>query len=159
MIRTLAAGNWPFAFPKYSCRPVIFHEEGKLLINFGRAALMGSAANPRKPHLPALNDQQKEALDAIEAIARATEIQFATQPGDMHFINNLTTLHRRDGFTNDPDHKRHLVRMRLYDSVMGSTIPQAMERDFAKAFGKEGDRMFHIEPMPSSFFPLRMYPN
>lgn len=159
LIRVLAAGNWPFAFPKFNCRPVIFSEGTRLLINFGRAALMGSAANPRNPCLPSISQQQREALDAIEAIARATEVHFATVPGDIHMINNMSVLHRRDGFVNDPDHERHLVRMRLYDSVMGSTIPEAMEREWAKAFGSNGDKIFHIEPMPSSFFPLRMYPN
>lgn len=80
LIRVLAAGNWPFALPRYLCRPVIFNENGKVLFNFGRAALLGSSANPRKAHLPALNTQQQEALDAIEAIARATEFGFRTQP-------------------------------------------------------------------------------
>lgn len=159
LVRVLAAGNWPFSFPKFTCRPVIFSEGGRLLINFGRAALVGSTANPRNPRLPTISQQQKEALDAIEAIARATEVQFATMPGDIHMINNFSVLHRRDGFVNDPAHERHLVRMRLYDSAMGSTIPEAMEREWANAFGRNGDRIFHIEPMPSSFFPLRMYPN
>lgn len=80
LIRVLAAGNWPFALPRYQCRPVIFNENGKVLFNFGRASLLGSSANPRKAHLPALNTQQQEALDAIEAIARATEFGFRTQP-------------------------------------------------------------------------------
>lgn len=80
LIRVLAAGNWPFALPRYQCRPVIFNENGKVLFNFGRAPLLGSSANPRKAHLPALNAQQQEALDAIETIARATEFGFQTQP-------------------------------------------------------------------------------
>lgn len=80
LIRVLAAGNWPFALPRYQCRPVIFNESGKVLFNFGRAPLLGSSANPRKAHLPALNAQQQEALDAIETIARATEFGFRTQP-------------------------------------------------------------------------------
>lgn len=159
LVRVLAAGNWPFAFPRFSCRPVVFFEKGKLLINFGRAALMGSAANPRNPRLPVITQAQKEALDVIEAIARATEVQFATLPGDIHMINNTSVLHRRDGFVNDPSHERHLVRMRLYDSVAGCSVPEAMQREWTKAFGSDGDKMFHIEPMPSSFFPLRMYPN
>ncbi|CAN8099777.1 unnamed protein product [Discula destructiva] len=158
LVRVLAAGNWPFALPRYLCRPVIFNENGRVLFNFGRAALMGSTANPRKAHLPTITAKQLEALDAIESIARATEFAFTTQPGDMHFINNMAVLHRRDGFTNDADQSRHLVRMRLSDSVYGTGIP-SLRREWADAFNEEGDRTFHIEPMPAGYFPLRKYPN
>ncbi|ROW11138.1 hypothetical protein VMCG_01171 [Cytospora schulzeri] len=161
LIRVLAREDWPFAFPRYHCRPVLFHLDGKLIMNFGRVPLMGSLAHPRKAHLPTLNTQQIEALDAIEAIARATEFQFSTQEGDLHFINNLSILHRRDGFADgvSSDQKRHLVRMRLRSSTLGYTIPQALDRDWADAFEKDGDRVWHIQPMPDGYFPLRSEPN
>lgn len=158
LLRVMAAGNWPFSFPRYLNRPILFNENGKVLMNFGRAALCGSAAHPRKATLPTINDQQKEALDAIEAIARATEFSFATQPGDIHFINNQAVLHRRDGFVDGADHHRHLVRMRLSSSTLGTSIP-ALAREWKDAFGEDGDLAFHIEPMPAGFFPLRQYPN
>ncbi|KUI67834.1 hypothetical protein VM1G_02709 [Cytospora mali] len=161
LIRVLAREDWPFAFPRYHCRPVLFHQDGKLIMNFGRVPLLGSLAHPRKAHLPALNAQQIEALDAIEAIARATEFQFSTQSGDLHFINNLSVLHRRDGFIDgeSADQKRHLVRMRLRSSTLGYTIPQALGRDWSDAFEKDGDRVWHIQPMPDTYFPLRTGPN
>lgn len=158
LVRVLAAGNWPFAFPRYQCRPVIFNEKGKVLFNFGRAPLVGSSIHPRKSRLPTLSAQQLEALDAIEAIARATEFSFQTQPGDMHFISNQTVLHRRDGFTDGPGQRRHLVRLRLSNSTLGSNV-EALSREWQDAFGDKGDRVFHFEPMPSPFFPLRKYPN
>lgn len=130
-------------------------------MNFGRVPLMGSLAHPRKARLPTLNAQQIEALDAIEAIARATEFQFSTQEGDLHFINNLSVLHRRDGFVDgvSADQKRHLVRMRLRSSTLGYTIPQALDREWSDAFEKDGDRVWHIQPMPDGYFPLRTEPN
>lgn len=130
--------------------------DDRLAINFGRAPLIGSSAHPRKEYLPVLNSQQMEALNAIEAIARATEFQFATMPGDLHFINNTTVLHRRDGFVDDETHKRHLVRLRLSSDA---SIPQSLSREWTQAFGDAGDRIFHIEPVPPGFFPLRSYPN
>lgn len=147
--------------PRYHCRPVLFHQDGQLVMNFGRVPLLGSAAHPRKAHLPAINAQQLEALDAIEAIARATEFHFSTVAGDLHFINNLSILHRRDGFVDgeSTDQKRHLVRMRLRSSALGYTIPQALGRDWSDAFEKEGDRVWHIQPMPDTYFPLRTGPN
>lgn len=99
LIRVLAAGNWPFALPRYQCRPVIFNENGKVLFNFGRAPLLGSSANPRKAHLPGLSIQQQEALDVIEAIARATEFGFRTQPVS-------TTFQCRDVRSRVPDKTR-----------------------------------------------------
>jgi hypothetical protein len=58
-------------------------------MNFGRTPLLGSASHPRPSDLPALTALQSEALDAIEAIGRATQLEMRTEPGDIHFINNL----------------------------------------------------------------------
>jgi hypothetical protein len=130
-------------------------------MNFGRAALLGNEAHPRPAHLPMLNSRQIEALDAIEAIARATELEIQTQAGDMHFINNLSVLHRREGFANGtaPTERRHLVRMRLRSSELGWSIPEPLRRSWEEAFKENGSRHWHIEPMPSFFFPLRRHPN
>ncbi|KAM0527200.1 hypothetical protein ACHAO3_004795 [Verticillium nonalfalfae] len=161
IIRTLARSDWPFAFPRFHCRPILFNHQGKVIINFGRAPLLGSAAHPRPEHLPALSARQVEALDAVEAIAQATQLEIQTQAGDMHFINNLVVLHRREGFVNGegPHEKRHLVRMILRDSQLGWAIPDELKRDWFDAFEKDADRAWHLEPMPEGFFPLRINTN
>ena len=130
-------------------------------MNFGRAPLVGNEAHPRPRHLPAITARQLEALDAIEAIARATELEIQTQPGDMHFINNLGILHRREGFSDGqgPDQQRHLVRMRLRSSTHGWSIPPELKGEWHEAFDKEARRVWHLEPMPEGYFPLRKYPN
>lgn len=147
--------------PEFHCRPVLFNHEGRLITNFGRAALVGNDAHPRPEQLPGISARQLEALDAIEAIARATELSITTRPGDMHFVNNLSILHRRDGFVNGPpgSSPRHLVRMRLRDDELGWSIPDALEPEWEKAFGSKGSRVWHLEPMPSGYFPLRKQPN
>ncbi|KAF7537848.1 hypothetical protein G7054_g3378 [Neopestalotiopsis clavispora] len=161
VIRTLAKSDWPFAFPHFQCRPVIFQEDSRLIMNFGRTPLLGNATHPRPEHLPKTNERQKEALDLIEAIAKATQLEIKTQPGDMHFINNLAVLHRREGFTNGQakQEKRHLVRMRLRSSEMGWTIPTELQRDWHDAFEKDLAKTWHLEPMPGDAFPLRKYTN
>lgn len=161
VIRTLAKSDWPFAFPHFQCRPVIFQEGSRLIMNFGRTPLLGNATHPRPEHLPQTNDRQKEALDLIEAIAKATQLEIKTQPGDMHFINNLAVLHRREGFTNGQaqQEKRHLVRMRLRSSELGWTIPAELQRDWHDAFEKDLAKTWHLEPMPGDAFPLRKYTN
>jgi len=131
-------------------------------MNFGRAALLGSAFHPRPARLPTLNTRQIEALNAVEAVAQATQLEIQTQAGDMHFINNLAVLHRREEFADgeSPMEKRHLVRMRLRDSQRGWEIPEPLRREWYEAFEREdGNKVWHLEPMPDAFFPLRKYPN
>jgi hypothetical protein len=131
-------------------------------MNFGRAALLGSAIHPRAARLPSLTARQIEALDAIEAAAQATQLEIQTRAGDMHFINNLAVLHRREGFVNGDSamERRHLVRMRLRDSRRGWKIPESLKNEWYDAFEKpDADKVWHLEPMPDAFFPLRKYPN
>lgn len=130
-------------------------------MNFGRAALLGSEAHPRAAHLPSVTRRQMEALDAIETIAQATQLEIQTQAGDMHFINNLTVLHRREGFVNGESakEKRHLVRMRLRSAEQGWSIPRELESEWHEAFNDEDVKQWHPEPMPLYFFPMRQQPN
>lgn len=131
-------------------------------MNFGRAALLGSAIHPRPARLPSLSARQIEALDAIEAVAQATQLEIQTVAGDVHFINNLAVLHRREGFVDGDStmEKRHLVRMRLRDSQCGWEIPEPLKREWYEAFErKDAEKVWHLEPMPDAFFPLRKYPN
>ena len=155
-------------------RPVLFYHASHLIINYCPAALLGSAAQPRPSHLPSLTPQQREALEVVEAIARATELKITTRPGDLHFINNLAVLHRRDEFVDDEandeanadatgvaktkgKNKRHLVRMRIRNQELGSDLPDCLKGSWEEVFGEEGERVWHLEPMPEGFFPLRKY--
>ncbi|KAI0974524.1 hypothetical protein F4678DRAFT_470516 [Xylaria arbuscula] len=161
VIRTLTKSDWPIAFPRFQCRPLLFYHESKLIMNFSRTPLLGSATHPRPGHLPQLNDRQCEALDLVEAIARAIQLEIKTRSGDMHFINNFTILHRREGFVDgaSPDEKRHLVRMRLRSSTMGWSIPESLHQEWTDAFAENGPKTWHLEPMPGDAFPLRKYTN
>ncbi|KAI1431144.1 hypothetical protein GGR50DRAFT_681073 [Xylaria sp. CBS 124048] len=161
IIRTLTKSDWPIAYPKFQCRPLMFYHDSKLIMNFGRTPLLGSATHPRPEHLPQPNERQREALDLVEAIARALQMEIKTRSGDMHFINNFTILHRREGFVNgaSPDEKRHLVRMRLRDSRIGWSIPDPLRQEWTDAFGRTGPKTWHLEPMPGDAFPLRKYTN
>ncbi|KAI8961856.1 Clavaminate synthase-like protein [Daldinia sp. FL1419] len=161
IIRTLAKSDWPFAFPRFQCRPLLFYHNSKLMMNFGRTPLLGNAIHPRPEHLPKLNDRQREALDVVEAIAQAVQLEIKTQAGDMHFINNLAVLHRREGFVDgdSPQYKRHLVRMRLRSSRLGWDVPNELKREWHDAFDAGTYQTWHLEPMPGDVFPLRKYTN
>ncbi|KID66666.1 Taurine catabolism dioxygenase TauD/TfdA, partial [Metarhizium hybridum] len=161
LVRVLARSDWPFALPRFQCRPVLFYHDRRIISNFGRAALLGSASHVRPDRLPKLNSIQIEALDAIERIAQATQLEITTQAGDIHFINNLAVLHRREGFTNGSSttEKRHLVRMRLRDSEMGWSIPNDLKDEWVETFDPKLNRVWHLESMPDGFFPLRSQAN
>ena len=104
---------------------------------------------------------QIEALDAIENIAKAVQLDIRTQAGDIHFINNFAILHRREGFVNGeaPQQRRHLVRMRLRDDDLGWKLPQDLKQEWSAAFDEGTGRVWHLEPMPDGFFPLRSQAN
>lgn len=161
IIRTLAKSDWPFALPRFQCRPILYYHDSRLVMNFGRTPLMGNAVHPRPERLPKLNDRQREALDMVEAIAQAVQLEIKTQAGDMHFINNLAILHRREGFVDgeSPQHKRHLVRMRLRSSRLGWDIPDDLKQEWHNAFDADTYQTWHLEPMPGDVFPLRKYTN
>ncbi|KAI0175654.1 Clavaminate synthase-like protein [Hypoxylon sp. FL1284] len=161
IIRTLARSDWPFALPRFQCRPLLFWHDSRLVMNFGRTPLLGNAVHPRPDHLPKLNDRQREALDVVEAIAQAVQLEVKTQPGDMHFINNLAILHRREGFVDgeSSEQKRHLVRMRLRSTRLGWEIPDSLKQEWHDAFDKDTCQTWHLEPMPGDVFPLRKYTN
>ena len=148
--------------PHFQCRPLLFHHESRVMMNFGRTPLMGNDVHPRDKSLPMISKVQEEALDEIEKIARELQLEIKTQSGDMHFINNFTVLHRREGFVNGPEaqQKRHLVRMRLRNSDLGWPVPEELQEDWDDAFsGESATERWNLEPMFGDEFPLRKFTN
>jgi hypothetical protein len=130
--------------------------------------LLGSRAHPRPPHLPPLSLSQISALYLFQDLAEKYCLSIPLQVGDIHFINNLAVVHRRDAFENAPGRKRHLIRMWLRSEEHAWELPRVLKQEcgWDSAFGiggsdEDGDReeVWHIEPMPHCFFPLRIYQN
>ncbi|MEM8954005.1 MAG: TauD/TfdA family dioxygenase [Verrucomicrobiota bacterium] len=86
------------------------------------------------PDLPSLSEKQIEALDFLESVAAEPElhVRFLQRPGDILFLNNWTTLHRRTEFEDwpNPTEKRHILRIWL-------SVPNSRPLDpvFADNFG------------------------
>jgi len=79
-------------------------------------------------------------------------------------VNNLAVLHRRDAFEIAPERRRHLVRMWCRSGTLGWEIPEVLKGvcGWDDAFGENGEEreeVWHIEPMPGGYFPLRRYGN
>lgn len=160
-IRLLSQSDWVFPSQEACPRPIFFYHNKRFIVNFGRIPLVGNAIHPRSPSLPAISKQQHQALDDIENAARRVQLEIKTQPGDIHFINNLFILHRRDCFK-DGDQAgelRHLVRMRLKDDVLHWDLPDGLKKEWSSCFNNMSSKLWHIDPMPQGYFPLRSYPN
>ncbi len=86
------------------------------------------------PTLPNLSDRQREAMDFLEEVAGDPEIhvRFRQEPGDILFLNNWVTLHRRTAFEDhgDPEEKRCLFRLWL-----SAPNSRPLDPQFAENYG------------------------
>jgi hypothetical protein len=89
------------------------------------------------PDCPSLSNQQKEALDFLDSVCERNQLQtrFTLKRGDILFLNNWTTLHRRTAFEDfsDLNKRRHLLRVWL--SVANS---RPIDNSFLSNFGAVG---------------------
>ncbi|KAL2075044.1 hypothetical protein VTL71DRAFT_8824 [Oculimacula yallundae] len=156
VIATLASPDWPFALPYFYQRPILFHHASRIIFCFTRLALVGNEFYPRPTSIPSISSRQREALDIVNDLAEKSRLEITLQAGDIYFVNNLALLHRRDEFADDEVHKRHLVRMHLRNEKLGWEIPNELKRFWDEAMDEDRDESWHIEPMPESFFPLKL---
>jgi len=67
--------------------------------------------------VPRLSTQQREVLDLMDRLMPSDALCYSMvlEPGDMQLLNNYVTLHSRTPFEDfdDPDQKRHLLRLWL----------------------------------------------
>ena len=95
----------------YCKQPIFSMTEGKFACNLLRVLIDRAYA---LPELPDMSHEQKRALDAIEETASLPEMHFTFRqsPGDILFLNNWITLHRRSEFVDfpEPEKKRHILR-------------------------------------------------
>ena len=98
----------------YCQQPVFSFTDGKFACNLLRVLIERAHATSE---LPDLSDLQREALDYIAELADSPQmhVSFMQQPGDILFLNNWVTLHRRSEFEDFPEEekKRHILRLWL----------------------------------------------
>tara|TARA_R110002096_G_scaffold238581_4_gene430129 strand:- start:3839 stop:4858 length:1020 start_codon:yes stop_codon:yes gene_type:complete len=98
----------------YCEQPIFSFQDGVFASAFLRVLIERAY---QREDLPAMTDRQREALDLIEAIAadETLHLRFHQQPGDLLFLNNWVTYHRRTEFEDDPDpeKRRHILRIWL----------------------------------------------
>ncbi len=114
------------------CRqPIFAFRDGHFACAFLRVLIDRADADP---DLPGLSPVQREAMDFLEEVAGdpAIHVRFRQEPGDLLFLNNWVTLHRRTAFEDhaDPEEKRCLFRLWL-------SVPNSRPLDprFAENYG------------------------
>jgi hypothetical protein len=89
------------------------------------------------PDCPSLSNQQKEALDFLDSVCERNQLQtrFTLKRGDILFLNNWTTLHRRTAFEDFADLKQRRHLLRVWLSVANS---RPIDNSFLSNFGAVG---------------------
>lgn len=80
-------------------------------------------ASQRHDSAPRLTDEQRDAMDAYDALVEDPEnrVEMLLRPGEMQFVNNYHVLHGRRRYVDDPStgSVRWLKRLWLATSVLG----------------------------------------
>jgi hypothetical protein len=152
LIHTLAKPNWPHdtygRSPAFYNRPLLYHIDDKVILNFSRRLLTGHSDSPRTPGIPGLTEDQAEALDAIEFIAQKNQLDMSMKKGDLRFINNMSMIHCRESFEDDEKNHRHLLRLWLSNRDQKWKLDPVLEVAWARAFeDRERDIHWDISPV------------
>ncbi|MPY76144.1 MAG: hypothetical protein GEU87_18015 [Alphaproteobacteria bacterium] len=98
----------------YYALPVFSRHQGRLIVCFVRRFVESAQRFPERPRL---SRSQMDALEMVSELATRPEfrLDITFDPGDIQFVNNLTTMHSRTGYEDypEPERKRHLLRLWL----------------------------------------------
>ena len=98
----------------YCMQPIFSSQNGFFACSYLRVLIDRADQDPNCPNLSKL---QKESIDFLDSVCEREEIQtrIRLEKGNLLFLNNWTTLHRRTAFTDFPekDRQRHFLRIWL----------------------------------------------
>ncbi|KAI5918225.1 hypothetical protein F4810DRAFT_726209 [Camillea tinctor] len=139
LIHVLAEPDWPFDThgrdPAYYKRALMYHEDGKLLVNFSKQSLVGqNSVNPRTKGIPGLTEAQAEALDALDYIGSQNEVNQISMKGDIRLFNNLALMHRRAPYTDSGNNYRHLLRLWIHNESECWRLPEDLRVAWDRTF-------------------------
>ncbi|KAK7988934.1 lin1 family protein [Apiospora arundinis] len=151
--------NWDYevfekADKQWTERPLMFHSEAKdsrperIALQYARRYFVGFGALPRSPDIPPISEAQAEALDTLHFLGDKFCVNTDFQKGDMQYVNNLAVFHARDGFTDSPEKKRHLLRLWLRDPENAWETPEVLRPRWAQLYDgiTPESQVFPLEP-------------
>ncbi|KAJ3120514.1 hypothetical protein HK100_012756 [Physocladia obscura] len=98
---------------KFAKRPLLFHENGRIIAAIARRSVTGYGIWGRHKSLPRATEEQKEALDTLHFLGRKHSLNIPIRRGDIQFLNNYEVFHAREAYTDSAEKQRHLVRLYL----------------------------------------------
>ena len=98
----------------YYVMPIFMPTGERMAINYVRRFI---ESGQRHDDVPALTARQREAMDLLDTVAAEPDLRLDMdfRPGDIQWVNNMTTLHTRTAYEDWPDmaRRRHLYRLWL----------------------------------------------
>ncbi|OTB01391.1 hypothetical protein M426DRAFT_323530 [Hypoxylon sp. CI-4A] len=125
---------------QYIERPLLFHfpatesTSERVSLQYGRRYFVGFGALPRRSTIPPITEAQAEALDTVHFLGEKYCVNTDFQKGDIQYINNLAIFHARDGFTDTPEKRRHLLRLWLRDPENAWQTPEVLNYRWAQLY-------------------------
>ncbi|KAF8870697.1 hypothetical protein CPB84DRAFT_1906413 [Gymnopilus junonius] len=150
LVRTLSE-PWPLdsfgGDPGYTTRPLLYFEDGHIVIQYSRRHFTGYGKQTRSTNIPPITEAQAEALDAIHFLAEEFSLALNFQKGDIQYINSMGLLHARDAFKDSEQRTRHLIRLWLRNDQLAWKTPKPLQSIWQRLYsvGPEEQR-FPLEP-------------
>ncbi|KDQ08466.1 hypothetical protein BOTBODRAFT_165901 [Botryobasidium botryosum FD-172 SS1] len=150
LVRTLSE-PWPLdsfgGDPGYTTRPLLYHEDGHIIIQYSRRLLTGYKEQKRSANIPPVTEAQAEALDMLHFLAEKYSLGLNFQKGDIQYINSMGLLHARDAFRDSDEKRRHLIRLWLRNDKLAWKTPKPLEPIWTRLYSVGPDEQrFPIEP-------------
>ncbi|KAF3932580.1 hypothetical protein ABW20_dc0106812 [Dactylellina cionopaga] len=134
-------------------RPLLYYQDGKIILNFLRRALTGIEGAYRLKGLADITPKQLEALDMLQSLAEEGQVMLECPAGSMNFVNNYAILHSREAFEDNQSNHRYVVRMFIRDPELQWQLPAQFKsgRDFLYGCPKE-EQQWNIARGPKMTF-------
>ncbi|KAJ7700250.1 hypothetical protein B0H14DRAFT_2417325 [Mycena olivaceomarginata] len=133
--------------PPYAERPVLYNEDGHIVIQYSRRHFTGFGTQLRSANIPPISEAQAEALDMLHFYAEKFSLGLNFKKGDIQYINSMGLLHARDAFTDEGVHTRHLVRLWLRNDELAWKTPKPLEKTWRTLYSNPPeDQRFPLEP-------------
>ncbi|EDR04327.1 uncharacterized protein LACBIDRAFT_304456 [Laccaria bicolor S238N-H82] len=137
--------------PPYTLRPLLFHHDSKIIIQYARRSFTGFLGLPRSTSIPPLSEDQAEAWPkfSILSISSRRNTNWGSISSDIQYINNLSVFHARDGFVDTPEKTRHLLRLWLRNEELAWKLPEKLEPIWKRLYysaTSPDEHRFPVEP-------------